>query len=73
MLPLSAMLLDGLADGLKGWFEAPRLRIDLDRVPALAEDRQLLWSAVTAADFLSNDEKRAMLGIAAAAHDGAPA
>ena len=64
VLPLAAMLLDGLCDGLKGWFEAPSLTIDLDRVPALAEDRQALWSSVTAADFLSIDEKRALLGIA---------
>ena len=64
VLPLAAMLLDGMCDGLKGWFEAPSLAIDLDRVPALAEDRQALWSSVTAADFLSIDEKRALLGIA---------
>ena len=63
VLPLAAMLLDGLCDGLKGWFEAPSLRVDLDRVPALAEDRQALWSSVSAADFLTTEEKRAMLGI----------
>ena len=64
VLPLAAMLLDGIADGLTGWFEAPSLRIDLDRVPALAEDRQMLWQSVTAADFLSVAEKRALLGLA---------
>jgi phage portal protein BeeE len=32
-------------------------------VPALAEDRELLWAQVSAAEFLSSDEKRAMLGI----------
>jgi hypothetical protein len=36
-------------------------------VPALSEDRERLWSAVTAADFLSNEEKRAMVGIEAVA------
>ena len=65
VLPLAAMLLDGLCDGLKGWFEAPSLRVDLDRVPALAEDRQALWSSVGAADFLTVEEKRVMLGIGA--------
>jgi HK97 family phage portal protein len=64
VLPLATLILDGIADGVGGWFEGARLSVDLDRVPALAEDRQLLWSSVTAADFLSVDEKRAMLGIA---------
>jgi HK97 family phage portal protein len=64
VLPLSATLLDGIADGLASAFDGPRLRVDLDRVPALAEDRQLLWQSLSAADFLSVEEKRAMLGIA---------
>ncbi|MDP1729856.1 MAG: phage portal protein [Devosia sp.] len=36
---------------------------DLDRVEALAEDRAALWARVGAADFLSDEEKRAMLGV----------
>jgi phage portal protein BeeE len=41
------------------------LRLDLDGVPALAADRERLWAQLGAADFLSADEKRAMLGMAA--------
>ena len=36
---------------------------DVDRVPALAEDREKLWAQVSSADFLSDAEKRAMLGL----------
>ena len=63
VLPLAALILGGLAEGLAGWFPGAALSVDLNRVPALAEDRQLLWQSVGAADFLSTEEKRAMLGI----------
>ena len=36
---------------------------DLDRVEALAEDRAALWARIGGADFLSDEEKRAMLGV----------
>lgn len=36
---------------------------DLDRVPALAEERDALWQRVATADFLDADEKRALLGL----------
>jgi HK97 family phage portal protein len=63
LLPLAAKLLAALAEGLSGWFPDARLAIDLDRVPALAEDRERLWAQVTSADFLTDAEKRALLGI----------
>ncbi|WP_203309286.1 phage portal protein [Sphingomonas beigongshangi] len=63
VLPLADTLLRGLAQGLAGWFEGAALAVDLDHVPALAEERAQLWASVTAADFLTLDEKRAMLGI----------
>ncbi|MEO0030780.1 MAG: hypothetical protein RIS94_538 [Pseudomonadota bacterium] len=66
LLPLAGKILSALAEGLTPWFAGARLTIDLDRVPALADDREKLWAQVTAADFLSADEKRAMLGIAGA-------
>ena len=49
---------------LKAWFPALALTVDLDQVSALSEERERLWGQVTAADFLTNEEKRAMLGIA---------
>ena len=70
LLPLAGKILSALAEGLTPWFEGACLTIDLDRVPALADDRQSLWAQVSGADFLSPDEKRAMLGIAPA--DPAP-
>jgi HK97 family phage portal protein len=63
VLPLAGVVLEGIAQGLSGWFDEARLAVDLDRVPALAEDRERLWRAVGGAAFLSDDEKRAMLGI----------
>lgn len=63
LLPLADKILSGLAEGLAPWFPDARLSVDLDRVPALAEDRERLWSQVSGADFLSDDEKRAMLGL----------
>jgi HK97 family phage portal protein len=63
LLPLAAKLLGALAEGLSPWFGKAVLAIDYDRVPALAEDRERLWAQVCAADFLSPDEKRALLGI----------
>jgi HK97 family phage portal protein len=65
LLPLAAKLLGALTEGLSPWFAGETLAIDLDRVPALAEDRERLWAQVTAADFLDPHEKRAMLGLPA--------
>jgi len=63
VLPVADTILTGLAGALRGWFADAALAIDLDRVPALAEDRERLWGQVSAAGFLSDDEKRAMLGL----------
>ena len=64
-MPLSAKILSALSEGLETWFPDEVLAVNPDRVTALAEDRERLWSQVSAADFLSDDEKRAMLGLAA--------
>lgn len=66
LLPLAGKILSAIAEGLAPWFPEARLAVDLDRVPALSEDRERLWSQVSGADFLSDDEKRAMLGLAPA-------
>jgi HK97 family phage portal protein len=66
ILPLTGKILEALVQGLQGSFADLVLALDLDQIPALSEDRERLWAQVTAADFLSNDEKRAMLGIAPA-------
>lgn len=63
LLPLASKLLAALAEGLSTWFPKANLAIDLDKVPALAEDREKLWAQVNGADFLSPAEKRALLGL----------
>jgi len=63
LLPLAGKILGGLQQGLRPWFPDVTLAVDLDRVPALAEDREKLWSQVAGADFLTDGEKRALLGL----------
>ncbi len=63
ILPLADKILRGIAEGLAGWFPGATLAVDLDRVTALAEDRERLWAQVNAAGFLSDDEKREMVGV----------
>lgn len=72
ILPVADMILTGLAQGLRGWFPGAAIAVDLNQVSALAEDRERIWAQVGAATFLSDDEKRAMLGIGpvAVAEDG---
>jgi HK97 family phage portal protein len=62
ILPLAEKILSGLSAGLAAWRPGLRLEADLDRVPALSEDRERLWAQVNGADFLSAAEKREMLG-----------
>jgi HK97 family phage portal protein len=63
LLPLAGKILGGLSEGLRPWFPGLALAVDLDRVPALAEDRERLWAQVSAADFLDGAAKRALLGL----------
>ncbi|MDE1916943.1 MAG: phage portal protein [Sphingomonadales bacterium] len=63
LLPLAGKLLAALGEGLATWFPEAKLAIDLDRVPALTEDRQTLWSQIKDVSFLSADEKREMMGL----------
>lgn len=65
LLPLIAKMLAGMLEGLAPWFPETTLSVDLDRVSALSEDREKLWSLVTSADFLDGNEKRALLGLPA--------
>ena len=63
ILPLAERILAELGQGLAGHFADAGLAVDLDRVPALAEDRERLWSQVSGAEFLTREEKRAMVGV----------
>jgi HK97 family phage portal protein len=62
ILPLAEKILGELSTALGAWWPGVRLRIDVDQVTALAEDRERLWAQVSGADFLSAEEKREMLG-----------
>jgi HK97 family phage portal protein len=64
ILPVADTILTGLSQALKGWFADASLAVDINKVAALAEDRERLWRQVSGADFLSDEEKRAMLGLA---------
>ena len=64
VLPLAERVAARLGGWLSGLSGAPvRLSIDLDAVPALSAERDARWRRIAEADFLSGDEKRAMLGI----------
>ena len=63
ILPLAGGILSGLSQGLASWFEGASLSVDINRVTALAEERQMLWQMAARADFLDPAEKRAMVGL----------
>jgi HK97 family phage portal protein len=53
---------------ISGWMsrfsgEEIELKPDLDQIPALAAERDQQWARVGAADFLTPDEKRVLLGL----------
>jgi HK97 family phage portal protein len=62
VLPLAEKILGAVAAGLGAWWPGLRLAIDVDQITALAEDRERLWAQVSGASFLSDAEKRDMLG-----------
>jgi HK97 family phage portal protein len=69
-------LVTRIASAVSHWLgeftgEAVELRPDLDQVPALSAERDQQWSRVAAADFLTNAEKRALLGLPKVSEDEA--
>lgn len=63
ILPLVAKICGALAQGLDDWWPGLVIAPDLDAVPALSDERAALWERVATADFLSADEKKALLGL----------
>lgn len=63
ILPLVGKIVSGLSGYLKHWWPELDLAIDRDKIPALAADRERLWAQVSAADFLTVEEKRRILGL----------
>ncbi len=73
VLPLASRVSAGIADWLSGFDGNDMdLKPDLDQVPALAAERDAQWARVAGADFLTQAEKRSLLGLPALA-DGADA
>ena len=49
-----------------------RLDFDRDEIPAIAFERDLLWSRIGMAPFLTQDEKRELLGFTPLEESSAP-
>ena len=62
ILPMAARILEGLGRMLGDWLGPVSLKVDEDLISELAEDRAKLWEVVGSAGFLSDAEKRDMLG-----------
>ena len=70
VLPLATRVTAALAEWLSGYLGAAvMVKPDLDQVPALAAERDAQWARVSAAAFLSDAEKRSLLGLPAVADD----
>ena len=65
VLPLAQRVAASLGHWLAGFSgETLQMKPDLDQVPALAGEREAFWNRITGADFLTEAEKRQMLGLA---------
>jgi HK97 family phage portal protein len=62
VLPMAERILGGIGVALGAWWPGVKLALDVDQVTALSEDRERLWAQVSGAGFLSDEEKREMLG-----------
>jgi len=70
VLPLVGKVMGALSSWLSGRYSSDlRLSADLDGVPALAHEREVHWKRIAAADFLTDTEKRVMLGLPAVADE----
>ena len=65
LLPLTARILAAVSAHLRHWWPDLEVSVDRDAVPALSEDRERLWSQVSAVAFLTDPEKRVLLGLEA--------
>lgn len=64
VLPLAQKVMASLSQWLSGLGGEPiEFRPDLDQVPALAAEREAQWRRVAEADFLTEAEKRRLLGL----------
>ena len=70
VLPLATRVTAAVSEWLSEFAgEGLELKPDLDQVPALAAERDAQWARVAGADFLTDREKRVLLGLPAVAED----
>ncbi len=70
VLPLVAKVLAGLSGWLPERYGEPLVvKADLDGIPALAAEREAQWRRIAKAEFLTDAEKRALLGLPKVADD----
>ena len=64
VLPLVSKTLAAMSGWLPAFYGAAfQLKVDFDNVPALADEREALWRRISAASFLSDAEKRQLIGL----------
>jgi HK97 family phage portal protein len=64
VLPLVSKTLAAVSGWLPAQYGAAfQVKVDFDNVPALAGEREALWRRITGAGFLSDAEKRQLLGL----------
>jgi HK97 family phage portal protein len=74
VLPMATRVAAVLSGWLSQFFGSEvELKPDLDQVPALSAERDAQWMRVSGATFLSDAEKRSLLGLPAVAAEGADA
>ncbi|MEM6847157.1 MAG: phage portal protein [Pseudomonadota bacterium] len=70
VLPLVQRTASAVGDWLgEAWSPTLRLSFDADQIEALSDEREALWNRVSAADFLTVDEKRLAVGYGVAEPD----
>lgn len=62
VLPMAEMIIGELNAWFSNTYPGLTIEADLDGIPALATERQVVWDKVAAADFLTINEKREALG-----------
>jgi phage portal protein BeeE len=70
ILPMAGRILNALGTMVGDWLGPVKLAVDTDQISELAEDRTKLWEQVGAAGFLSDEEKRDMLGFSPSTSSG---
>jgi HK97 family phage portal protein len=66
VIPLAQKVMADLSHWFRGFTgEDVEFRVDLDQVPALSSEREAAWARIVAADFLTEGEKRSLLGLPA--------